>query len=132
MKQELQDLLKRAYAPYSHFNVGAILICKDNKKYYGVNIENASYPGCICAERVAINTAVCDGYRKGDFKEIHVMASSHITVTPCFICRQTFTEFFDNTIKVYLYNIDGEVKEYTLSELCPLPFDESNLEGGIL
>ena len=126
MREELKELLKNSYAPYSKYNVSAICVMKDNQLFGGVNIENASYGATVCAERVAIYKAVSKGYRKGDFKELHIMVNSDKIGTPCFICRQVFTEFFDRDMKVYMYsNNDMMVK--TVDELCPYPFDESNL-----
>ncbi len=126
MREELKELLKNSYAPYSKYNVSAICVMKDNQLFGGVNIENASYGATVCAERVAIFKAVSKGYRKGDFKELHIMVNSDKIGTPCFICRQVFTEFFDRDMKVYMYsNNDMMVK--TVDELCPYPFDESNL-----
>lgn len=126
MREELKELLKNSYAPYSKYNVSAICVMKDNQLFGGVNIENASYGATVCAERVAIFKAVSKGYRKGDFKELHVMVNSDKIGTPCFMCRQVFTEFFDEDMKVYMYsNNDMMVK--TVNELCPYPFDESNL-----
>jgi len=126
MREELKELLKNSYAPYSKYNVSAICVMKDNQLFGGVNIENASYGATVCAERVAIFKAVSKGYRKGDFKELHIMVNSDKIGTPCFMCRQVFTEFFDRDMKVYMYsNNDMMVK--TVDELCPYPFDESNL-----
>ena len=126
MREELKELLKNSYAPYSKYNVSAICVMKDNQLFGGVNIENASYGATVCAERVAIFKAVSKGYRKGDFKELYIMVNSDKIGTPCFMCRQVFTEFFDRDMKVYMYsNNDMMVK--TVNELCPYPFDESNL-----
>jgi cytidine deaminase len=126
MREELKELLKNSYAPYSKYNVSAICVMKDNQLFGGVNIENASYGATVCAERVAIFKAISKGYRKGDFKELHIMVNSDKIGTPCFMCRQVFTEFFDRDMKVYMYsNNDMMVK--TVDELCPYPFDESNL-----
>ena len=68
MKDELIKLLDKAYAPYSKFQVAAIIEMKDGKYIPGVNVENASYGASICAERNAFTTAITMGYRKGDFK----------------------------------------------------------------
>ena len=75
MKEELIKLLDKAYAPYSKFQVGAIIEMNDGKFIPGVNVENASYGATICAERNAITTAISMGYKKGDFKNIYVMVS---------------------------------------------------------
>ena len=96
MKDKLEKLLDNAYAPYSHFKVACIIKTKDNQEFMGVNVENASYGATICAERSAIVSAISKGYKKGDFKELHVMVSSGSIGTPCFICRQVISEFFDS------------------------------------
>ena len=128
MKEELIKLLDKAYAPYSKFHVSTIVEMKDGKYIPGVNVENASYGATICAERNAITTAVAMGYKKGDFKNIYVMVSGEKLSTPCFICRQVITEFFDKEGSVILMGKNGESKTLKVSELCPYPFDESDLK----
>ena len=127
MKEELIKLLDKAYAPYSKFHVSCIIEMKDGKYIPGVNVENASYGAAICAERNAITTAVAMGYKKGDFKKIYVMVSGDKLSTPCFICRQVITEFFDKDSEVVLMGKDGETKIYKVSEMCPYPFDSEDL-----
>lgn len=127
MKDKLLELLNKSYAPYSNFRVSAILETTDGNIYTGVNIENASYGATVCAERVAIFKAVSDGYRKGDFKKLHVMVDSPKISSSCFMCRQVISEFFNNDTEIILYNNQGENKTYTKNELCPLPFDSEDL-----
>lgn len=127
MKEQLLNLLNNAYAPYSNFQVSAILETKDGKFIPGVNVENASYGGTICAERNAITTAVSMGYKKGDFKNIYVMVSGEKLSTPCFICRQVISEFFDKEGEIILVGKNGEEKRYKVSEMCPFPFDSEDL-----
>ena len=129
MIEELLELGKNSYSPYSHFRVAAIVVMKDGNKFRGVNVENASYGTTICAERSAILSAVSAGYKKGDFKELHVMCLDSKTIsTPCFMCRQVISELFDKDAIVTCYNKNGETKEYKVSELCPYPFDEDDLK----
>ena len=78
---------KAAYAPYSKFLVGAAALLRDGRVVTGVNVENASYPLGICAERCAISRAVVEGAKPGDFKAIGITAS------PCGGCRQWLLEF---------------------------------------
>jgi len=127
MKEELIKLLECAYAPYSNFQVSCIIEMKDGKFIPGVNVENASYGGTICAERNAITTAISMGYNKGDFKKIYVMVSGEKLSTPCFMCRQVITEFFEKDSEVVLMGRDGESKTILVSELCPYPFDSNDL-----
>ena len=127
MKEQLLNLLNNAYAPYSKFQVSAILETKDGKFIPGVNVENASYGATICAERNAITTAISMGYKKGDFKNIYVMVSGDKLSTPCFICRQVISEFFDKEGEIILVGKNGEEKRYKVSEMCPFPFDSEDL-----
>ena len=127
MKDELNKLLDKAYAPYSKFHVACIIEMKDGKFIPGVNVENASYGATICAERNAITTAVTMGYKKGDFKKLYVMVSGEKLSTPCFICRQVITEFFDKDSEVVLMGKNGDFKTYKVSDMCPYPFDSEDL-----
>ena len=127
MREELIKLLNKAYAPYSKFKVAAIIETADGKYIPGVNVENASYGAAICAERNAVTTAVAMGYRKGDFKKIYIMVSGDKLSMPCFICRQVIVEFFDKDSEIVLISKNGEEERHTVSELCPYPFDETDL-----
>lgn len=127
MREELIKLLDKAYAPYSKFKVAAIIETADGKYIPGVNVENASYGAAICAERNAVTTAVAMGYRKGDFKKIYIMVSGDKLSMPCFICRQVIVEFFDKDSEIVLISRNGEEERHTVSELCPYPFDETDL-----
>ena len=127
MKEKLINLLNNSYCPYSKFRVSAIAVMKDGKEFNGVNVENASYGSCICAERNAINTAISNGYKRYDFDKLYVMCDSDIIGTPCFICRQTISELFDKTCQVICMNPKGESKSFKVSELCTYPFSDDNL-----
>lgn len=76
MIEKLRELLKNSYSPYSNFAVSAIAVMKDGKEFNGTNVENASYGAGICAERSAILSAISNGYKKYDFKELNIMVSS--------------------------------------------------------
>ena len=128
MKEELIKLLDRAYAPYSKFRVAAMLEMKDGKFIPGVNVENASYGASICSERNAITTAITMGYRKGDFDSIYIMVSGNKLSTPCFVCRQFISEFFDDDGKIVLMGLNGEEKVFIVSQLCPYPFSDDDLK----
>lgn len=127
MKEKLERLLNNAYTPITHFNVASIVVTKDNKEFYGVNVEDATLRAGTCAERNAIYNAITYGYKKGDFKEIHLLLSSKKLGTPCFVCRQLISELFDKDAKIICYSDNG-VKEYTVEELCPYPFGEDDLK----
>lgn len=126
MREKLTNLLNNTYAKYSNFRVSAIVVMRDGKEIPGVNVENASYGSTICAERVAITGAIAKGYKKGDFKELHVMCDSDKLGMPCFICRQVISEFFDKNDKVFVYS-RNEMESFIVSEICPYPFTEENL-----
>lgn len=126
MREKLEKLLENSYANYSHYRVAAICVMKDGNEFNGVNVENASFGATICAERSAIVNAVSNGYKKGDFKEIHIMADSEILGSPCFVCRQVISEFFDKDCKVVIYSRIQQ-KEFTVLDLCPYPFNEEML-----
>ena len=124
---KLKELLDISYAPYSNFRVSAIVVCKDNKCFSGVNVENASYGATICAERVAITKAISNGYKKGDFKSIYIMCDSDKISSCCFLCRQVIVEFFDPDALIVLYNREGKSKMFKVSDMCPYPFDSDDL-----
>lgn len=126
MKEKLQALHKNSYSPYFHYPVSAIVVMKDGMEFCGVNVENANGTS-ICAERNAIHTAIANGYKKGDFKEIHIMTSGDIPGTPCFACRQVMLEFFSLEDLVFCYSLSGEVNTYTIDKLCPYPFGVDDL-----
>jgi cytidine deaminase len=126
MREKLTNLLNNSYAKYSNFRVSAICVMKDGREIPGVNVENASYGATICAERTAITGAVARGYKKGDFKELHVMCDSDKIGMPCFICRQVISELFNKEDKIYVYS-KCDMKVYTVEEICPYPFTEDNL-----
>lgn len=127
MLEKLLKLLDNAYCPYSKFPVSSVVVMKDGKEFSGVNVEDASTRAGICAERNAITTAIASGYKKGDFKEIHVLTSSKKVGTCCFVCRQLIVEFFDKDAVIYCYSKNGDMKKFTVNELCPYPFDEEDL-----
>ena len=114
----------KSYCPYSHFAVGAALLCADGTCYTGANVENASYTPTICAERVAFFEAVHEGKR--DFTAIAIVggkADEAISsfCAPCGVCRQVMSEFCGDDFVIILS--DGkDVATYTLSELLPLRF----------
>ena len=126
--KELLDAARRArenaYAPYSHFKVGAALLASSGAVYLGCNIENASFGATICAERSAIASAIAGGSR--DFSAIAIIGGAENAVTapctPCGICRQVLSEFCDPDFPVILENGDGTEKIVKLSELLPHSF----------
>ncbi|MBO5520871.1 MAG: cytidine deaminase [Eubacterium sp.] len=125
---------KAAYAPYSHFRVGAALLCKDGTVYTGCNIENASYPAGNCAERTAIFKAVSEGRR--EFLAICVVGGREGEdpeyCPPCGICRQVCAEFCDaDSFQIILAKSENEYTVHTLGELLPLGFGAAQLVKNI-
>ncbi len=113
-----RDVLKNAYVPFSHFQVGAALLTEEGEVFTGVNVENSSYGGTICAERTACVKALSEGYR--NFTAIAI-ASSGGTAFPCGICRQFLYEFAPDLI-VILGDDEDHLMQYTLRELLPEGF----------
>lgn len=128
MKEKLLDLLNNSYSPYSNFRVSAIAVMKDGKEFYGVNVENASYGVCNCAERSAIYGAISNGYKRYDFEKLYVMCDTDKLGTPCFICRQVISELFEKDKEVVCITNKGEERVFKVSELCPYPFDDETLK----
>lgn len=126
MKEVLTNLLNNSRSDYFNFPVSAAVVCKDNKVFYGVNVETSSPQAGICAERNALYNAFTNGIKQEDIKEIHVMSKKG--VTPCFICRQALVDFCNMDVKVIIYNLDGIVKEMKISDLCVNAFSKGDLK----
>ena len=116
---------ENAYSPYSHFAVGAALLCEDGTLYEGCNIENASYGLTNCAERTAIFKAVSEGHIK--FKALAVVADTEGPCAPCGACRQVMAEF--NIPLVIMGNLMGNIKMVTIEEVLPFSFSECDVIG---
>lgn len=126
--QQLRDLQTDAYCPYSNFQVAAILICKDGREFSGVNVENASFGGTICAERSAIVSAISQGAKKAELKEIHLIGGkAEDFVMPCGLCRQVMSEFMDANFPIYVYRADGSNKCIQMAELLPFSFSGEDI-----
>lgn len=117
--REALQARERAIAPYSRYSVGAALITGDGTIIPGCNIENATYGLTVCAERVALLTALAAGHR--DFKAVAVVSGDAEPATPCGPCRQLLWEYCGD-IDVLLANPEGTERRYRLSELFPHPF----------
>jgi len=116
---------KKAYAPYSHYKVGAALLGKSGKVYTGCNVENASYGHTVCAERTAVLKAVSEGER--EFEAVAVVTKNG--GSPCGACRQVLSEFAPALI-VYIADKDGEFRTTTLKKLLPDSFTPAHLAEG--
>ena len=122
--QSAQKAREFAYAPYSHFAVGAALLCKNGKIYTGCNVENAAYGVSVCAERTALVKAISEGERS--FLAIAVCGSGAEYCTPCGVCRQMLAEFSQD-IDVFSANENGAYREDWLYDLLPQSFGRENL-----
>ena len=132
--EELLDMAiearKKAYTPYSGFQVGAALLTKSGKVYLGCNIENASYTPTNCAERTAFFKAVSEG--ELEFEKIAVVGGKKGEdlqfCAPCGVCRQVMAEFCDvDTFQIILGTSAEDCKVYLLKEILPLHFGSKDL-----
>ncbi|KAI5850428.1 cytidine deaminase-like protein [Morchella snyderi] len=129
---EVVELTKRtiaakdvAYCPYSNFQVGCALLCDDGSWVIGANIENASYPVTICAERVALVKAITEGKKK--YRAIGVATNITPPASPCGMCRQFIREFASLETPIFMYDKNGEYVVRTLEQLLPMSFGPDDL-----
>src|SRR5436853_13978 len=118
--EELIVLAKKArdfaYAPYSRFGVGAVLVARDGRTFLGCNVENISFGLTICAERAAVCAAVASGCR--DFTQIVIVADTNEAISPCGACRQVLAEFAPDLL-VTTVNLQGGRFQSSLAALLP-------------
>ena len=124
------EMTKAAYAPYSHFQVGAAVLAESGRVYGGANVENASYGATVCAERNAIAAAVNAGERK--LVAIAICGGKDGVVTdycpPCGMCRQVMREFCDpKAFRVIVAKSAENYRAFTLDELLPESFGPDHL-----
>lgn len=124
LRERAMAAMERAYAPYSGFRVGAALLGTDGSVTEGCNVENASYPAGICAERGAIAAAVARGIRS--FEQIAIVTEAGDPTPPCGMCRQVLVEFAPHLVIVSATRGGGEAR-WTLDELLPSAFTPSSL-----
>ena len=122
---EAHEARRNAYAPYSHYTVGAALMTNDGRVFRGCNVENSSYGATICAERVAMGAAVAEGEHL--FTAIAIVGGPEIEhpsyqCFPCGICRQALSEFCDQNTRVFLEDSEG-FHMYEFRELIPTAFE---------
>lgn len=108
-----------AYAPYSHLRVGAVVVTADGTLFTGANVENAAYPSTLCAEAVAIGTAVASGERA--LETVAVISPDVQSIYPCGQCRQRMAEFGVKT--VVIEDTNGTPRVHTFDELLPRSFE---------
>ena len=117
--------MKKAYAPYSKKLIGAALIARDGKIFSGCNVENASYPAGLCAERAAVAGAVAQGVRT--FTAIVIATEAESPTPPCGICRQVLMEFAPALV-VLSVTRSGAESQWSMSDLLPKAFTPTSLE----
>ena len=113
-----KEASEKAYSPYSNIKVGAALLCKNGKIYTGVNVENSSYGGTICAERTAFVKAISEGER--EFLKIAIGGSIN-NLVPCGMCRQFMSEF-GTDLEIIYEDQDCNLNTTTLGVLFPNEF----------
>ena len=118
---EAFEAMKNSYSPYSHYPVGACLLTKDGKKYYGANIENASFGLTNCAERSAVFNAYSNGVKKEDIEALAIVSEGPKVAAPCGACRQVLNELLPADCPIYLSNRKETVTK-TIEELLPMSF----------
>lgn len=127
--KEAIEAKEMAYAPYSHFRVGAALLTKEGKVYRGCNIENVAFTPTNCAERTAFFKAISEGEK--EFAAIAVTGDADDYLYPCGVCRQVMVEFCDlREFKVIVANTEEDYKVFPLGELIPGVFDADELAKG--
>jgi cytidine deaminase len=129
MKEQLIQAAKEgrqhAYAPFSHFQVGAAVLTENQQIFSGCNIENASFGLTNCAERTAIFKAISEGHKK--IIAMAIIADTKGPVSPCGACRQVMSEFCDQDTIIYLTNLHGNTEEWTMAQLLPGAFQGSDI-----
>lgn len=124
LKEKAEEASKNAYSPYSKALVGSAIAMSDGSIYTGCNIENASYGGTICAERVAIMKAVSE--KKMQIEKVYVYTKEGWP--PCGMCRQVMSEFAAPGMEVIIGDAKGNETTYKFTELMPLSFTPSHLK----
>lgn len=137
-EHEIQELVtaalqarEAAYAPYSHYTVGAALLAESGEVYCGGNIENASYGATNCAERTAFFKAVSEGARR--FKAIAIAGGMEGQepaeyAYPCGICRQVMQEFGEADFRIIIVKGKADYREYILEQLLPCGFGGDSIQ----
>jgi cytidine deaminase len=127
LRERALGAMTRAYAPYSGFRVGAALLGTDGSITEGCNVENASFPAGICAERSAVAAAVARGLRA--FETLAIATEAEDPTPPCGVCRQVLEEFSPELLVISITR-DGREARWNLSELLPRAFTSRSLKRG--
>ena len=119
--EEAFKAMENSYAPYSNFHVGAAVLTKDGKVFWGANIENASFGATNCGERSAIFAAYSNGYRKDTIEALAIVSDGDRIAAPCGIWRQVLSELITGDTPIYLSNRKDEM-DTCMDELLPYQF----------
>ncbi|WP_137699444.1 cytidine deaminase [Marimonas lutisalis] len=121
-----REVRENAYAPYSHFKVGAAVRGASGTVYAGCNVENVSYPEGTCAEAGAIAALIAAG--ETELTEALVIADAPHPVSPCGGCRQKLAEFARHDVPVTMTTTSGDSMTVTIGDLLPAAFDQSHMD----
>lgn len=122
--KDLKKLSDNSHSPFSKFKVSSISVFKDGSEFRGVNLESASFPVTICAEKSSISAAISSGKKLVDLREVHVYGRTlkkEVEIFPCGSCRQLISEARHN-VDVYIYKKTGEYKVHKIKDLIPYSF----------
>lgn len=127
--REAVRVRKNAYAPYSKFQVGAVLIDDRGRSHGGCNVENASYGATICAERTAVLRAVADGATS--IRHVVVVTDMNPPAPPCALCLQVLSEFSNDATRIWIADLRGVSEVLKISDLLPRHFGPKSLARGL-
>jgi len=127
MKTMARDAMAFAYSPYSTKRIGSSILLSNGQVYSGCNIENASYGGTVCAERVAIWKAYSENQSDVKISAVVVASDEEQPWPPCGFCRQVLAEFATPETEVTLVNLNGTEKDYKFKDLFPEAFRSEHL-----
>jgi len=126
LEKAARSVMEQAYAPYSDFRVGAAVRGIDGSVFVGCNVENASFPAGLCAERAAVASAIAAGVRR--FTHVVISTEADVPTPPCGMCRQVFIEFgAAGDMEFQSVTRDGARAQWRLSDLAPSPFTTDSL-----
>lgn len=128
LKQQAISAMNQSYSPYSKRQVGSAIRLSDGKIFTGCNIENSSFGGTVCAERVAVWNAVSELGGNIQITDVYVATEASPPWSPCGICRQVINEFVAKDCNIVLVNKKGEELAFKHTDLLPKAFDRSALE----
>lgn len=125
LERAAREAAAAAWAPYSHFHVGAALLTDDHRIFSGCNVENATYGATVCAERNAVGTMVREGGRR--IVACVVWVQTDRAAMPCGICRQVLAEFAPD-LELLALSKGGDEQRTTLDELLPHRFSGADIQ----